>query len=259
MKDAPPKIGEPADQWPLTTTAMKHTDIECVAASFSESDLAKSANHNVETCRCDVCCAKAVCQCRVHRFGRILRLPRVARWIWQACGVDLADRIDLADRRACTLITVVAVAMRNAEQPFRTSKHHSNHYNNLAERIERKLGGKRLAKLQMDMLKDKAPGIQRLAKLQMEQGAQLAHILAEARDDPNWTNPRPYHEHAARNDVIREVSALQKRCSGSSSHELTADIVNALFLAPNQQTDAGAVESMMRSKLPKKRRSVKKS
>jgi len=173
------------------------------------------------------------------------------RWIWQAGDIHLADR------RACTLITGVAVALHNARQPFVTSKRHRNHYMSLADRIERNPGKKRLVKLQRDMGNDKAVGFQRYKNGDdMVRLANAARVFAEACDDPNWTSPSPYHDHAARNDFIRALTALQKWCAVTSSHVLTMDIVNALFLEQVQQTDAAEVERLTRSKSPKKRRGV---
>lgn len=52
---------------------------------------------------------------------------------------------------------------------------------------------------------------------------------AEAAPDPNWTQPRPKHEDAARNIFIFELDDFQRDNYGSASHAMTAAITHAFF------------------------------
>jgi len=267
MKSAPQKIGEPLEQWPKLSAALgRHTADDRVVDGM-EAELvqeSKSLPRLLEFAR-DVASAMSGGKDSMVAAGlkqrtsvdftvnrhvalSILGLPRVKGWILQA------DSIELADWRACSLVTGVALALHNAHQLFLTPKHHREHYISLAERIERKLGSKRLAKLQRDLRNDRAPSMQRYQDGDdMEQLAHVARALSGANDSSIWTVTKPYHEHAARNEFIQAVTELQKLYAGSSSHELTADIVAVFFSKPGQETSAVAIKSLTRRKSPKKR------
>jgi hypothetical protein len=107
----------------------------------------------------------------------------------------------------------------------------------------------------------------------MDQLAQAARVFADACDLPIvsrsnslspgtvesqhshqllWTNPRPEHEHAPRDDLIRSLTNFQLEFSGRVSHVLTADIANALFTDAKDQVDRLAVAGLVRAKKPSK-------
>ncbi len=146
-------------------------------------------------------------------------------------------------------MTASATALRNAKQPFVTPAAHRDHYIELADRLERKLTGRPLAKLRKDLSNEKAIAL-RSASESDDLGtlAAFARAFAGACDNPNWTSPRPDHDQAERNDFIRTLTDWQRAFTGSPSHVLTADITTALFTDQSDEVDRRAVERLTRVK-----------
>lgn len=87
---------------------------------------------------------------------------------------------------------------------------------------------------------------------------------AEAKPDPNWTQPSSKHEHAARNTFIVEMVNFQRESYGAVSHAMIADIVCALAGAnrfskddKNQHIDRQGVERLARQRKQKPNRGAK--
>jgi hypothetical protein len=175
----------------------------------------------------------------------ILDIPSVVNWIEQGANHELCDR------RACSLVAVTVAALRNARQPFITPAAHRNHYIELADRLERKPTGKRLVKLRRDLQHDKAAALHQQHDSSDLQGlAAIARVIAGASDNPNWTAPRPNHDHAARNDFIQALTAWQREFTGSPSHVLTTDITSVLFKEQSDEVHRDTVERLTRVKKP---------
>lgn len=209
-----PKIGEPPGQRPLTTAAVNH--LRSISRSAADD---------------------------------ILALPRVCDW------VAAAGDADLQDRRACSLVTACSNFLANAKLPWKTPTEHQKHYLNLAKKL-RGLGDATAAlsrAADAEDLQDPRSGSRAIVKLSELRDVPSALSLAADTAEPfacnheGFTNPRPHHDNAPRNDFIRALSTWFRGFSGAPMYELTADITNALFpCCPDKLVTAQKVDRLQR-------------
>lgn len=195
-------IGEPKGLWPRSLACIKRADNKLVADA-------------------------------------IWGLDEVVAWI------NVADDDESRDGRACSLTTAIANALRNSgdksnsQLSWETPAAHRNRYVRLARRLDvaqtYQPGSKRLIKLRRDLGKDKAAVFIRSAEATPKDLAALSEAAREfacAADDPNWTQPRPNHDGAARNTFICELVQFlrdNEAIFGVLDHVMASAIVSAFF------------------------------
>lgn len=272
MKSAESCIGEPAAQWPRSNACIRRDECQAIAKVIWKlpavvSWVFESTDAEERDCRA---CSLTTATTNALRNARQLWLtPQAHRNLCE----NLAERLDKAPREGKRLEklrrdleragvmsgaypTVAAPTHAGPTGLHPDKSHKLGRVATAIVRITEKAG---LADsptpiAHADADKAAPPYQPPLAEL-----ASLARMFAKAaverKDDPNWTQPRPRFDRAARNIFIFEFDDFQRDNYGRASHAMTAEIVRALF-PPDDDVDAAEVETLTRAR--RKRRSSRR-
>jgi hypothetical protein len=163
----------------------------------------------------------------------VLALARVQSWVLHGAGED-----GTADRRACSLLVSVNRCWGNAHIERRTPEGHRKHYGEVVAH---------LMAAQQALTSDLVPAAQQACA---DLKRHISALQAVGESPRVWTDPRPQHAAAARNDFIRSLSQwLSEFCEKTRSplprgrNELVAEITNYLF---EDDVAATQIQSLLR-------------